>query len=512
MVVTNLKLSVSKLPNNLLAGESVKIEAALLEGGKTIQRADFLKLVDFKLSQHLPDKTHVLDALEDKGFAPDARAGDGVYSKYLDDLSIPGIYELSVVADGKTFQRQSKHTINVLGSPLVIVQQETDKGVMVTATPVADVVIPDTVSMSVRMPESNEELALSLDGGALHHEFPASEAGKTLQFMATGKLISGKPFTSRQSLKLKGAPPAPVVKAEPAKEEPVVEPAVEKAPEAQPESMERAAPAEPEATEKAARPEAEAAVQEEDQGINWLVLMMWLVGGNAVVIGGVWFGYRFWQRKAGLADADYLELDQEEAVTAVDTRADTQVVEEQEQLPEQEEPAAQSEGLAAEPLSLEDAFVEDSESAEENNVTADAGDVQNAVEADSDANEAVATRQDAIVDEDKEVESAEAVVEETLTPVALDEESLTDTVPAGDSEPLVEDAEATAVDAVSDELPELTEVAENTATEETKTEGPENDTQDTRTEISEEEIAALMDEADELLGQDPVNKSEKADA
>ena len=51
MVVTDLKLQTSDLPNNILIGETFDFEASLTEKGETIVRQDFLTLVDAQLGE-----------------------------------------------------------------------------------------------------------------------------------------------------------------------------------------------------------------------------------------------------------------------------------------------------------------------------------------------------------------------------------------------------------------------------------------------------------------------------
>jgi len=78
---------------------------------------------------------------------------------------------------------------------------------------------------------------------------------------------------------------------------------------------------------------------------------------------------------------------------------------------------------------------------------------------------------------------------------------------------VAEESQAANTGTAEEELPELTDVAVNAETEEElpEKEEPQDTVAASSNEISEEEIAALMEEADEILSRDPIKKTDKAD-
>jgi hypothetical protein len=98
MVMTNLRLNVDGLPNNVLPADLPTVAARLLQDGKTITEKTFLELVTLKLTQHIVGQQPALQVLVDDGRVPDSRKGDGIYSANLRNPSLKGDMDISVVA------------------------------------------------------------------------------------------------------------------------------------------------------------------------------------------------------------------------------------------------------------------------------------------------------------------------------------------------------------------------------------------------------------------------------
>ncbi|MFM1892017.1 MAG: hypothetical protein RLZ44_1094 [Pseudomonadota bacterium] len=107
MIVTDLKLETSELPNRLAVGESVPFAMHLSNKGQIIDRPAFLDLVQIRAEYSAADgpATH---ALNDLGQADDEQAGDGRYSTRIGGEAARGEIELSVVAESNTFVRQKR--------------------------------------------------------------------------------------------------------------------------------------------------------------------------------------------------------------------------------------------------------------------------------------------------------------------------------------------------------------------------------------------------------------------
>lgn len=108
-VVSDLSLAVKPLPTNLLIDESLALSLALREENNIIDRAEFLELLDIDVMvQALASGNSRKQRLSD-GLVP----GNGVYQTQLNDFNTVGTYEVVVMVDGKSFQRQFVHRMDV---------------------------------------------------------------------------------------------------------------------------------------------------------------------------------------------------------------------------------------------------------------------------------------------------------------------------------------------------------------------------------------------------------------
>lgn len=107
-VVSNLQLLVQPLPNNAPVNHPLTLEFSLTEEQQTIADSEFLNLV-----------TAEIEIVGPKG-SPKRRVSwnkappvDGIYKLGLTPLPAPGNYQLSLLVDGKTFQRGFSHQLSV---------------------------------------------------------------------------------------------------------------------------------------------------------------------------------------------------------------------------------------------------------------------------------------------------------------------------------------------------------------------------------------------------------------
>ena len=106
MVVTNLKLRTTQLPNNLSVEDAPYYFVQLIQGGEVIRRKEFLDLVKVTLRQRQQGGDQWEWRLLDDGKGADTAAGDGTFSQKLSESMKVGRYELSLLLDGTTFQRE----------------------------------------------------------------------------------------------------------------------------------------------------------------------------------------------------------------------------------------------------------------------------------------------------------------------------------------------------------------------------------------------------------------------
>lgn len=110
MVVTDLQLQTTDLPNNVLLGEKFDFEATLTEKGETITRDGFLQLVDGSLAQDKQGDVQSLELLRQ----PDK----SIYRATLGNTFSDGRHDVVVTMKSDTFERQRRQTINVIAAPI----------------------------------------------------------------------------------------------------------------------------------------------------------------------------------------------------------------------------------------------------------------------------------------------------------------------------------------------------------------------------------------------------------
>ena len=144
MVVTDLKLEHSRLPNRIFDGEALELATYLTEGGERITREAFLNLVSMVLRERPPGGVEPTETfLHDFGLLGDRQAGDGYFDVRIDERLIPGQLVLEFVAKSPTFQRTRRHAVEIREGALLSVRSE----VLEPGTPGARhqvVITPDT--------------------------------------------------------------------------------------------------------------------------------------------------------------------------------------------------------------------------------------------------------------------------------------------------------------------------------------------------------------------------------
>jgi uncharacterized protein (TIGR03503 family) len=113
MVITNLQLEVTDLPNNILIGETFDVEASLTEKGKRIERTDFLDFVDATLSEESEITDRIDQSLNDS-------LSKGLYQSHVGETFQAGRNDVVVSMISPTFERQRRQSINVVDTPFII--------------------------------------------------------------------------------------------------------------------------------------------------------------------------------------------------------------------------------------------------------------------------------------------------------------------------------------------------------------------------------------------------------
>lgn len=121
MVVTNLQLETTQLPNSIEAGAPINFQVHLEEDGKIIDRKEFLNFVRVKLQQENADgKVEFKTRLKDNGKDTDEKKNDGIFSIELKDSLAPGEYDIEVIVNGTTFKRNKRQKIKIFDDPVSV--------------------------------------------------------------------------------------------------------------------------------------------------------------------------------------------------------------------------------------------------------------------------------------------------------------------------------------------------------------------------------------------------------
>ena len=109
-VISNLNLKVAALKKGQFISDSATITAVLYDQGQALVKPELLNLIDMSASvTRRDDKQQWLVSLSEIDPIPD----NGVYTTELNVFQQAGVYDILIIANGKTFQRQQAQTIAV---------------------------------------------------------------------------------------------------------------------------------------------------------------------------------------------------------------------------------------------------------------------------------------------------------------------------------------------------------------------------------------------------------------
>lgn len=280
MVVSDLGMQVSELPNNLFVGEAPQLQASLTEKDQVIQRKEFLMNVKMTLEQQVAGNNRRMPIMDD-GADGDSQLGDGLFSVKLEPAASEGEWVLVTEARSPTFQRQKRQAVRFQPIPLDTQLEPAAEGQdhHLRIRPKAEWLKPETLVIAgkVILPDGSQQqvvanreadafvLPLTRQTQGSHYQVTLAVKGKT----AAGRDLQLLLPSLSLDPEAKASAPVPAV-VEPPKpaEDPVK-------------------PTEPEPVAPAP--------EESGHGLAfWLPI---LIGGNLVLIGLGWFGYRFIKKR-----------------------------------------------------------------------------------------------------------------------------------------------------------------------------------------------------------------------
>lgn len=282
MVVTNLKVRATSLPNNLYIDDAPYYFAQLTQQGTVIRQQEFLDLVKLGLELREGQANPITAELHDDGKAPDVSAHDGTFSYRLPTPLKEGRIELSLHVDGKTFQREQRQVFNVYAQPAaatVTADPANQNHYVLTVVPHAGLIDLQTMQVSavVTQPDGKTtELPLAQSGPAeWRQEITMADpsARYTIDFAVQGMRPDGKPINKKLNRISFGADGIHAAGDE--------TPAPQSAPPPEPQAHAESPPA----AEKPA-----------EKHINWITVAWQSVLINAVLIPLGFFAYKKWRR------------------------------------------------------------------------------------------------------------------------------------------------------------------------------------------------------------------------
>ncbi len=284
MVVTDLKMVNTSLPNNLYLGDDLAYFVSLTNDGKIIRKPAFHRFIDVTLQQTTHGKETLHD-LHDDGNSPDAKAGDGTYSLNLSHALTEGRHEFLARVDGVTFHREKRHFVNVYSSPVIATikpEKMLDAAIeTLFIIPHADMINLDSIRINATIFDRNGEIQRLEIQRSSHNEWklPLGDFSSDKQYSITlaieGVRPNGKPVESSIGPISFGDPTEQTGKSAPPK---TAEP------------VDAIKPTEPTETQ----PEKEPA---DDTPVNWIAAAIPVVMFNLLLIGGLFFGYRKWKNR-----------------------------------------------------------------------------------------------------------------------------------------------------------------------------------------------------------------------
>ncbi len=196
MIVTDLKFNLDELPKQIMEKESFELSAYFTEKHQLISRGDFLSLINITIEQS-DDQG---EKKEWKMHTVKARAG--LFSQTLGSTFSKGKHRLKIIADGKTFQREIVHSLEVMES-IISVEQNVDlREKVVHLRLVADKAIINTNRMNVQavityenQKSERKEIEKKADYWELSVDSPEGDERVLINFSVMANTIKGKPIS-----------------------------------------------------------------------------------------------------------------------------------------------------------------------------------------------------------------------------------------------------------------------------------------------------------------------------
>ena len=210
MVVTDLKMRVTDVPDRVVLGESLPLSVSFLSEGVQVTRRSFLERL--RVYAGWADGSSPMQPLNDRGEAGDAVEDDARLDVTLVAGPSAGRTQLRVLADGLSFVRDRTVDLEVLTpGALTVSPGETETEVVVTVQP--DLVVADATDAEAWLETRGKRRPLALQRvGATRWEARVSGLAATdaVHAAIAGKTPAGRAFEYRPPpLSATGSSPLP---------------------------------------------------------------------------------------------------------------------------------------------------------------------------------------------------------------------------------------------------------------------------------------------------------------
>lgn len=157
MVVSNLRVVATQLPNQILSGDTQDLLIRFTEQNQPITRKEFLHLITVEVQETYGDDVASEQLLLDNGRDGDIMAGDGIFSAQLSGTDEPGTHSIVVDVDGTTFKRQHRQDIEIVESPVIADIRTDENGIALFMIPRAGIIDPETLRATATITGEDEQ-------------------------------------------------------------------------------------------------------------------------------------------------------------------------------------------------------------------------------------------------------------------------------------------------------------------------------------------------------------------
>ncbi len=218
MVVSDLAMEPMRIESYLEAGDQPRIGVVFKEKDQPISREDFLGLLVVKAILQGPMGPQDLSLAQVPG-------QPGAFAAPVDRPLLPGDYNLTIQADGKTFQREARQSFRVMAD-FIKVEQHADEGAeqagtMILLTPNPQNLASGSLAIHATVTDQAQqtrELAAEPRDNAWQLKLPTPGPGDQwiVNIQASGKTPEGAPVTvPLKPITLTGRQPEPSAVADP---------------------------------------------------------------------------------------------------------------------------------------------------------------------------------------------------------------------------------------------------------------------------------------------------------